>query len=594
MQHSRLEFYRLQSDRVTQTLAVTKRFLLVAAMCRLASFVLIMLSCYYLFNGHKSWGYVLGAACMLFIISLRYFYGLQSKKHLEEKLLFINSNEKNVLLGKRNAFSDGEHLAHPAIYATDLDLAGDRSLFHFINRTVTSEGELALAGLLNRPFTTGNAIVEQQAAIKTLSEQYHVRQMITARALLNEKEKGGIRGIAEWMETESRLYGKKWLNVVRYALAVLTAGCLLFALDTGQKGPLAACIMANWLVVSRYGKYIVRQHGLLGRKQHLLDQYASILNEFYRCEPRSSSVLTRLHEQAKNGSREIRRLSVLTSFFDQGSNLLVNLILNSLGMYNIHCMIALEKWKAANRSRFNDWIGATAEIETLNSLATVAYNHPHWCFPEPEDRLPFIAAQQLAHPLISEEESVANDLAAGNDEKLILVSGSNMSGKSTFLRAVAVNLLLAECGAPVCAQRFRFSPMQILSSVRINDSLQEHTSYFMAELKRLQRIIEALETGAPALVLIDEVLRGTNSDDKTYGSEALIRRLVRHSSLTIFATHDLSLSRLEQEMPGVVSNFCFESSIQDGELLFDYKLRKGVAKNRNATFLMQKMGIIAS
>ncbi|HMH31448.1 MAG TPA: hypothetical protein VK543_00370, partial [Puia sp.] len=171
-------------------------------------------------------------------------------------------------------------------------------------------------------------------------------------------------------------------------------------------------------------------------------------------------------------------------------------------------------------------------------------------------------------------------------------TGSNMSGKTTFLRTIGVNLLLAQIGACVCAASFRFVPMSILSSIRISDSLQEHTSYFMAELKRLHQIVLELQKGKPALVLIDEILRGTNSEDKTHGSEQFIRKLLQYDCLVLFATHDLTLSKLEQAFPGTIANHCFESSIRQDELFFDYKLQTGVAKNKNASFLMKKMQII--
>jgi DNA mismatch repair ATPase MutS len=180
----------------------------------------------------------------------------------------------------------------------------------------------------------------------------------------------------------------------------------------------------------------------------------------------------------------------------------------------------------------------------------------------------------------------------GLEERLVLVTGSNMSGKTTFLRTIGVNLLLAQCGAPVCASRFVFTPMQLLTSLRVSDSLQEQTSYFMAELKKLQRIIHSLQEERASLVLIDEILRGTNSEDKTYGSEQFIRKLLHYRALSLFATHDLSLGSLESELSGAVVNYCFESVITGGELHFDYRLQRGIARNRNASFLMQKMEII--
>jgi DNA mismatch repair ATPase MutS len=198
----------------------------------------------------------------------------------------------------------------------------------------------------------------------------------------------------------------------------------------------------------------------------------------------------------------------------------------------------------------------------------------------------------MGHPLIPASRRIANDLTVGRNESLILVTGSNMSGKTTFLRTLGVNLLMAECGLPVCATSFRFTPLHLLTSLRISDSLQEQTSYFMAELKKLQKIIGQLHTGAPALVLIDEILRGTNSEDKTFGSEQFIRKLLGHRCLSLFATHDLSLGELEHQLPGRISNYCFESVIENNELHFDYRLQRGIAHNRNASFLMEKMNII--
>jgi DNA mismatch repair ATPase MutS len=300
-------------------------------------------------------------------------------------------------------------------------------------------------------------------------------------------------------------------------------------------------------------------------------------------------------EQARTGRafRAISRLSQLSSFFDQRLNMLVNILLNSFLLYDLQCMAALEKWKETYKKEFPQWIEAVGNIECLNSLAGLAFSNPDFTYPEPLAGAQLqIIGTGMAHPLIPAGERVTNDCAIGRDQRLILVTGSNMSGKTTFLRTTGVNLLLAQCGAPVCAASFSFTPMQILSSLRVSDSLQEHTSYFMAELKKLQRIIHRIQNGIPSLVLIDEILRGTNSDDKTYGSEQFIRKLLQYPCLSFFATHDLSLGSLEQALPGLVSNFCFESNIDDNELHFDYRLRPGIARNRNASFLMKRMDII--
>jgi DNA mismatch repair ATPase MutS len=245
-----------------------------------------------------------------------------------------------------------------------------------------------------------------------------------------------------------------------------------------------------------------------------------------------------------------------------------------------------------NKHFFDQWIECVGTIETLNSLACFAYNNPEFCKPVVLQDGLIIQANGLAHPLIPASTRIANDIFLGNNNKLALITGSNMSGKTTFLRTAGINLLLAQCGAPVCSKSFSFTPMYILTAIRITDSLQHHTSYFMGELKRLQNIIQYLQKGKPALVLIDEILRGTNTDDKSHGSEEFIKKIISFNCLVLFATHDLSLSKLEQDFPGKVVNYCFESSIKNDELYFDYTLRPGIAKNKNASFLMQKMDII--
>ncbi|MES1159380.1 MAG: hypothetical protein ABUM51_01350 [Bacteroidota bacterium] len=362
-----------------------------------------------------------------------------------------------------------------------------------------------------------------------------------------------------------------------------------------------------------------RQHALLSKKNAILEQYALTLRLFNAMDNGKVPLLEQLQAQTCEADRAIRKLARLSSYFDQQLNAVVSFLLNNLFAYNLHGLITLEKWKASNRTSFPQWIDAVGNIECLNSLASFAFNNPGYAYPVTHDPAArdfqspagstasghaqsspvtpasvdlHLSATGLAHPLIPAGERVPNDVTIGSLERLMLVTGSNMSGKTTFLRTIGVNLLLAQCGAPVGATSFSFTPMQILTSLRISDSLQEQTSYFMAELKKLQRIIHQLQSGQPALVLIDEILRGTNSEDKTYGSEQFIRKLLTYSCLSLFATHDLSLGQLEDEKPGLISNYCFESIIEDGELHFNYQLQRGIARNRNASFLMKKMEII--
>lgn len=589
------EFYRQSISLYNLRIAALKRKIFLVSMARLFLFALIIAAVYLLTLHTYQVNFILLALAIAgFLYLLRVSINLNAEKKLSEKLVFINNNELSLMRGEPNRFDNGSSLPAEAIYVPDLDILGENSLYHHLNRTVTPHGSQRLSQLLQHPFTTSANIKEYQAAVKQLSLQPGVRQLITARAMLREKNGDSIEEIRQWIDAEEKLSVHRLLKWISYILPVINISAFVYYLDTDKTLPLLAGIAVSWIIIGVYVKYINRQHAMIGKKQAILEQYAFILNEYHASEAGASARLQALHHIASAGRHEIRKLSRLTGFFDQRLNVVVNFLLNSFLLYDIHCTVALENWKKTNRHRFGQWIDAVGEIELLNSLATFSYNHPDYCYPEISDGSPCIKASDMAHPLIPAIESVSNDFSLEGNGKLMLITGSNMSGKSTFLRTAGINLLLAQCGAPVCAASFTCSPMLILSSIRINDSLQDHTSYFMAELTRLRQIITALEAGSSALVLIDEVLRGTNSNDKTHGSEALIKRLIRYKCISLFATHDLSLSELEYVYPDNIINYCFESTIENGELLFDYKLHRGVATNKNATFLMQKMGIISA
>ncbi len=524
----------------------------------------------------------------LVILNLR----LKEKWQLQMKLLFINNNELQVLENQASLFDDGHLAESQETYLDDLDIFGKNSVFHVLNRTTTSHGAQRLVCLLGNPLMQKEEIVLSQEAIKTLCGQISQRQLLTARGLLHEEESGNLFSVSEWLKGQNRLIQNRWVMAARWILPAYSVFGALYYLATDQLQFMLTGFALCGGVTGYFVKYINLQHRLISKKQEILEQYASILLAFQDVEAGSSVKISLLKIQAFSASQSIATLSRLSSWFDQRLNLLVAFFGNLLILYDIQCMIGLESWKNAHRNHFEAWIEVVGEIETLNSLATYAYNNKDYTYPQLLTGPLKLEATQISHPLIPSGQRIPNDFAIGTDDRLQLITGSNMSGKTTFLRTLGVNLLLAQCGLPVCATSFSFTPMMMLTSMRVNDSLQEHTSYFMAELKKLQFIVHQLQKGMPALVLIDEILRGTNSEDKTFGSEQFIKKLLQYNCLSFFATHDLSLSRLEAEFPGVIRNFCFESLLDNNELQFDYKLRSGVAKNRNASFLMKKMEII--
>jgi hypothetical protein len=524
-----------------------------------------------------------------FILLVKRSFRLKDQKLLLEKMLFINTNELQVLQHQPNRFDNGQSFQ---TQEDDLDIFGPGSVFHLLNRTTTGHGKEKLAGLLKQPLLASKDIAAYQHAVKVLAEQIDKRQLLTAHGLLHEEKEGDLRSVSSWLETGSRLHQRSWINIARWLIPIYNIACIFFYLSTDNYLPLLAGVIISWIIIGAFSKYINAQHYLLSRKQEVLNQYRTILKIFSTVEPESSVLLQQLGKTAGNAHLAIHKLSKLSDLFDQRLNALVLVLLNSFLLYDIHCMVSLEKWKEEHKGSFGEWISGVGSIECFNALATHAFNNPDYNYPRAAEGKPFIKATGMAHPLIPARERIANDFEIGENDTLQLITGSNMSGKSTFLRTIGVNILLAQCGLPVCAASFSFTPLRILSSIRISDSLQEHTSYFMAELKRLQQIIRLLGESPPALVLIDEILRGTNSEDKTHGSEQFIKKLLHHNCLALFATHDLSLSKLENEFPEQVGNYCFESEIRQGELYFDYRLRKGVARNKNASFLMNKMGII--
>jgi len=601
-------FYESSIRSCTEKIRTVRRQINIVSLLRLLLFAGFIWMLYLLTRGFSLPPLILTVfVAALFIGGVNFYFRLKDQLALWEKLLFVNTNELGLLKGQSNQFPDGAGRVDPEkdIYADDLDIFGPSSVFLLLNRTTTSHGTATLADLLRQNVLVPDQIRQRQEAISALAGQADLRRLLTAKGLMTEGKAGNLHDLISWLNMPSQIYQHKILWV---AIAVLTAAnvaAIFFWLSTNNYGPLVAGILICRIMIAWFSKSAHAQHQKIAEKHALLEQYADILSVFSTVDASASPTLQELKSRAQAAHTAIHQLSRLTSFFEQQHNLFVSAILNSLAYYNLQCMIALERWKKRYKMDYPAWIDAVGTIEYLNSLATFAFNNPEYIYPSPveggESATPpnaasagglHLEATGLAHPLIPPSRRVANDFSIGSSERLILVTGSNMSGKTTFLRTIGVNLLLAQCGAPVCATSFRFTPMRLLTSLRISDSLQEQTSYFMAELKKLQRIVLRLRTGEPALVLIDEILRGTNSEDKTYGSEQFSRKLTEYHCLSLFATHDLTLGQLEQEYPGVIANYCFESIIEGDDLHFNYRLQQGIARNRNASFLMKKMDII--
>jgi len=585
------EVYRQRSSFTENKILYLRKNRRWTSISRLA-FFLAAVFCFYFYFKYDSNFLLIGFLFLiLFLAAIRIDAQLKRKILFNQKKKFVNENELGILANEKNSFNDGSLFGNHESYFSDLDVFGTFSIFHLLNRCSTRQGLQQLAHRLKNNFQTKIEIVQYQQAVDAMSQQINLREDIMAHGLMLDEKEGTMQDVSEWVKSKNLLH-KKWLPaVLRFLLPVINISFVFYWIFTDNYFPFAISVALSWLYLILNTGYVQQQHGMITKKQEILLQYAAILKRFSSIETASSVLVNKIKSDANEAHIEIKKLSGLAELFDQRLNMFAFILLNSLFLYDLQIILALEKWKAANHEKFNNWMNAIADIEYLVSLSAFHFNNPTFCMPEIQEAHSIIA-KQLSHPLINEKERVCNDFTFGEHEKLMLVTGSNMSGKSTFLRSIGVNIILAQIGAPVCATSFTFSPMQVLTCIRVNDDLQEHTSYFMAELKKLRFIIQSLRNKNFSLVLIDEILRGTNTDDKHFGSRKYIEQLLQCNCLSLFATHDLMLGEMEIIHHGLISNVCFESMIEHDELSFDYKLRKGVAKNKNASFLMKKMDII--
>jgi DNA mismatch repair ATPase MutS len=353
-------------------------------------------------------------------------------------------------------------------------------------------------------------------------------------------------------------------------------------------------IFIQWIFLTIYWKQISDYFQFFGRKSELLSKYVSLL-QFIEEKEFQSELLCEMQNKVsrpESAGKIFKKLKELVGQFEYRQNILVGFFMNSFLLWDIRCIYKLWNWHNQNHKKMTDWLDVISETDALISLANFTNNHSAFVFPEIlEDGFTF-QAKNLGHPLLKENKRVCNDFEITGWSKVMIITGANMAGKSTFLRTVGVNLILARTGAPVCAEKMIFTPIEIYTNMRTTDSLLKDESYFFAELKRIKGVLEWLQKGEHIFVILDEMLKGTNSVDKLNGSKELLRKLVQFKSVSLIATHDLKLSEMENEFPQQVFNKCFEIRIENDELVFDYKLSDGVTKTMNATFLMKKMGII--
>lgn len=582
------------SNYQTQLVKVNKQLnLIVTARLMLAVAIGLMI---YLYFKQDNWMYAaLGMLCLIVFI---YLINLHSKHSFNRKrleaLVRVNLEEIDFIENEKLPFEMGLNYLEPNhFYAHDLDIFGPKSLFQNLNRTHLKSGADQLSSyLLNLPTT--QEIQKRQDAIKELGKKLDWRQQFTASCITTEEKEETLPSLLNW----AKVALNKPINAVRIAafvLPIILFICIVlnyFLPDNIYGSLINPLIIINLLVAFSQVKSIRNELIHSTNINNTLKSYSLLIEQIEKetFESEKLKLLqAKLIQEKEKVSYSIKKLAKIYAGLENINNPFGAALLNAFILYHVHAFYKLKVWKKEYAHQIPMWMNVLGEFEALNSLANFSYNNPIFVFPQlnTEEKIEFKA---LGHPLINEKGRIANDISY-NGFKFIILTGSNMSGKSTFLRSLGINMVLVQAGAPVCASEASIHPMPILVSMRVSDSLGEGESFFFAEVKRLKQIMVAAQKET-SFVLLDEILRGTNSDDKRTGTVEVIKSILAKNAYGAIATHDLKVCDTTAEYPQQLTNKCFEVEIENNELVFDYTLREGVCKNKSATFLMKKMEVI--
>jgi DNA mismatch repair ATPase MutS len=511
-----------------------------------------------------------------------------------EALIAINSDEVDYLENNKIPFENGAEFIdfhHP--YAYDLDIFGNHSLFQNLNRTATFIGKKTFANQCVQ-LLPNEEIIRNQDAIKELTDKLVWRQEYSALAKISQDTKRSYESLLQWSTFNSTPLSKGTVVISILSPLLFLGFALLYWMASNLMvlKVLSFVFVFNLAFLGRFMKRIQLEIANSSNIDKLIAQYGLLLQKI-EAESFQAERLVHLQKELsfkdQNASVHLKQLAGLFSSMDSIQNLITAVLFNGTFLYNLHVFKSLMEWKNQHSQSLENWLAVIGEFEMLNSLANMSYNNSDFVFPELNSNFE-ISFADLSHPLLSKKGRVGNTIDF-QPQSFMILTGSNMSGKSTFLRSLGINMVLTGMGAAVCATRAKVHPMPVLVSMRLSDSLSDSESYFFAEIKRLKQIMDELEQ-RPAFVLLDEILRGTNSDDKRNGTIEVIKKVIAKKAIGAIATHDIEVCLTTKDYPETLINKCFEVEIANNDLHFDFVLRDGICKNKSATFLMKKIGVI--
>lgn len=594
-----LSFYENEIKKYEDKIKELNKVINIISIIRLGIVLAVIATGYYFFKAENIILLILSIVVgFLAFIIIAIFHNRKIKDRKESQL-FISINKRGLdrISGNfKNVKDKGEEFLdekHP--FTSDLDVFGRNSLFQMINSTKTKFGREKLSEIISlKEIPTKEEIIKRQEAIKELGEKVKWRQEIEVKSTLKKSGLKNIDELLEWANSKKEI--KTLFKIVPYLFIALTIiSIVLVTLRVLPITYLILVFMINYLVVKVLTKDLSEVISLFDIHKKDIEAYTNLLSLIDEEEFQSEllkELKGKLIDGNKNAVKEMKALKSLVDWLGDSTGNAYYLLLNVTILSDTFILRNLEEWRSLNGRKLRGWLEVMGEVEALASISNLAFDFDNWCYPEIsiEDKLEGV---EVAHPMLG-EKAVSNSFALNKKEgisrKVALITGSNMSGKSTFLRTLGINLLLSYIGAPVCAKSFSCSIFSIYTCMRTKDNLEESISSFYAEILRIKILIEAAKKGEKVFFLLDEIFKGTNSRDRHEGAKVLINQLVNNGAMGLVSTHDLELCDLEETRKWL-KNYNFQEYYEDNKIKFDYKLREGKSKTQNAVHLMKLAGI---
>ncbi len=587
----RIEYTRRATERRAEATRQLERFRKVGIV-RLALLAAALVLAWLAFNRLVSWWWVLPPSALFLALADVQARITQARRRSERAAALYDQGLARLDDRWAGTGETGHRFIKPSHpYAEDLDLFGHGSLFELLSTARTRVGEETLANWLLEP-AAPEMVRARQAAVTELRPLLDLREDL---ALLGEGVRSGedAQGLSAWAAAPPWRISRS-TRIIAIVLALLAVLALILWIAGFGWIPFLIAFILGRIFAFRLQAEVNRVISAVdgpGRDLTLLSEVLSRLERERFSSPRLVEVRSALDVEGLAPSQQIARLNRLIDLLDARRNMIFA-PLSAILLWPLQLAIAIERWRQSSGPVVARWLAAVGEFEALSSLASYSYEHPQDPFPEVVDGGGArFEGEGLGHPLIPESRNVRTDLRLSDELRVLIVSGSNMSGKSTLLRTVGINTVLALAGAPVRARRLRLSPLQVGASIHIQDSLQAGASRFYAEITRLRQIVELTKGPLPVLFLLDEILHGTNSHDRRIGAEAVVRGLIERGAIGLVTTHDLALARIAEELALLADNGHFEDHLEEGKMTFDYQLRPGVVKRSNALELMRSIGL---